>query len=568
MSIRTKLILGFVTVALVGLLVGTVGIVNLLSVEETNHEAYQYGTESLVALQEYTDGYAQVERTVRDLALIDSTAEVPSLQKEYTEGAHAMRTHLEAYRATIEGAEDETEFQTWSRATEAFLVLMDQGVRLAEQNRISDLVTLLRSTSAVDDQEAIARVVESMVTAKQALVRTDFEKNRAEVAATIRTMVALVVGAVALSLVLGLVLSLSIARPLGRASHLAGLIATGDLREKVADQDLQRRDELGQLAQAMDTMSRALVSRSETLESVAQGNLTVEVEPSGDHDSLGNSLVKMRDSLVKVLSEVTLSVESITQGAELISSSAVQLSAATSTQASSLEEVSASMEEITASIRQNSTNAQNTEKIAVQAAMDTKDSGESVRNTVKAMKEIAAKISVIQEIAGQTNLLAINAAIEAARAGEQGRGFAVVASEVQKLAERSQVAAVEITNLTASSLQVSDLAGQKLLKLTPDIQKTADLVLQISEASAEQSVGTQQINQAMQLLDDGVQQNAALSEELASVAEESQAQMQQLRAAVAFFQVPRSKAPEGSVSLLGQAAQKIAQRKREPVTGF
>jgi methyl-accepting chemotaxis protein len=252
---------------------------------------------------------------------------------------------------------------------------------------------------------------------------------------------------------------------------------------------------------------------------------------------IGLSLLRLHESLNKTISEVKNSVTNILQASEQISVSAQEISISSSSQAASVEEISESMHRIASNIQSNSQNANNTEKIAIQAATDTKDTGESVINTVKAMKEIAAKISIIQEIASQTNLLAINAAIEAARAGEQGRGFAVVASEVQKLAERSQTASVEITNLTASSMQISDLAGQKLLKLTPDIQKTADLVQQISEASTEQTEGVEQINIAIQKFDHDAQKNASVSEELAAVAEEAQNQMEQLHNSISFFKI-------------------------------
>jgi methyl-accepting chemotaxis protein len=151
------------------------------------------------------------------------------------------------------------------------------------------------------------------------------------------------------------------------------------------------------------------------------------------------------------------------------------------------------------------------------------------------MRNIAEKISIIEEIARNTNLLALNAAIEAARAGEHGKGFAVVAAEVRKLAENSQKAASEISELSKTSVDIAEQAGELLTKIVPDIQKTAELVQEISAASSEQKSGTEQINKAIMQLDGVIQQNASASEEMASMAEELSSQAEQLQATMEFF---------------------------------
>lgn len=251
-------------------------------------------------------------------------------------------------------------------------------------------------------------------------------------------------------------------------------------------------------------------------------------------------------SVMNVVTSIESTSDNVSAGAEQISSSSEQMSQGASEQASSVEEISSAIEEMTATIRQNADNAAQTEKIATKSATDAKESGEAMRHTVNAMKNIADKISIIQEIARQTNLLSLNASIEAARAGEHGRGFAVVASEVQKLAERSQVAAGEISLLSGSSVEIADKAGEMLARLVPDIQKTAELVAEINAASNEQANGAQQVNIAVQQLNSVVQQNASGAEELAATAEELSAQTVLMQEAVNFLKTGSREGSETS----------------------
>jgi methyl-accepting chemotaxis protein len=190
-----------------------------------------------------------------------------------------------------------------------------------------------------------------------------------------------------------------------------------------------------------------------------------------------------------------------------------------------------------ANIKQNADNASQTEKIARQSATDAESSGQAVAKAVDAMQTIAEKITIVQEIARQTDLLALNAAVEAARAGEHGRGFAVVASEVRKLAERSQVAAAEISAVSSDTVKAAQSAGDMLTSLVPNIRKTAELVAEISAACREQDIGSSQINEAIQQLDKVTQQNASASEEMSATSEELAAQAEELQASISYFRM-------------------------------
>lgn len=325
-------------------------------------------------------------------------------------------------------------------------------------------------------------------------------------------------------------------------NEVAGIVdaaAEGDFSQSINEDDKQGF--YLKLAQGINTvMSTTDTSINDVvrvLRSLSTGDLTnkVEEEYSGVFSQLKDDVNTTVDKLTEIIGNIYSTSEVSAETSVEVNETSKQLGDGSSQQAASLEEISSAMEEMSANIRQSADNASQTESIAEQAAKDAEESGQTVLQAVDAMKSIAEKISIIEEIARQTNLLALNAAIEAARAGEHGKGFAVVASEVRKLAERSQQAAGEIGELSSRTVDVAEQAGEKLSHLVPDIQKTAELVQEISVAAREQDTGSDEINRGLQQLDSVVQQAAASAEELAASAQELSGLVEQQREAVSFF---------------------------------
>ncbi len=290
----------------------------------------------------------------------------------------------------------------------------------------------------------------------------------------------------------------TILKPILALKNLAERYSEGDLTLNPADELINRTDELGALA-------------------LAFAHMKVKIAEMIEHASSASRIVIM--------------------GSEKLRASSEDLSQTASEQASSTEELSSSMEQMTSNISLNADNASQTERLFAEAAKNAATGGAILRDAVKAIEDIYQNVMVIEEIARQTNILALNAAIEAARAGEYGKGFAVVAAEVRKLAERSRESAIKINQLAGGSVKIARQAGDIFNALLPDIQKSANLVSDISAASAEQNIGAMQINKAVMELDRISQGNAEAAERINGLVLEFAEEIERLNQTILSFKI-------------------------------
>jgi aerotaxis receptor len=302
-------------------------------------------------------------------------------------------------------------------------------------------------------------------------------------------------------------------QPLGRALDGARLIAAGDLTGSF---DTDSTDEVGQLLRALQ---------------------------------------QMNNNLIATIRDVRFNIDAMAVATKQIAAGNADLADRTESQAASLEKTASSIEEFSSTVKANADNSMQANELAVNASDVAVQGGEIVSEVIATMDEINTSskrvvdiIGLIEGIAFQTNILALNAAVEAARAGEQGRGFAVVASEVRNLAQRSSAAAKDIKHLieisvdkVSAGMERAQRAGATMDQVVNSVKQVTSIMHDISTASREQSVGVDQVNQAVNHMDQVTQQNAGLVEEAAAAAVSLADEAGHLRDAFSLFKFERTR---------------------------
>ncbi len=513
-KIGHKLGLGFAFVILLMLTLTVTGYTQLGRVNQGVNLVVKEVYPKTATVNRIKSDLDHIARSMRNLLLLSTLDERKIEQIAIDKAGKQIELDLAQFGKLASSAEEKKLLQAVLAAKQRYQPVLDKFLKLVVENEVEQAKDLVLPEIAPLQDQYFAALDQLVALQANQMERSGSEAASISGAAQV-LMIILLAFAGVVAVLIAIFTTRAITASLKAAILLAESVAGGDLR---ADIEVKNNDETGQLLTSLNQMSQ---------------------------------------SLINTVGQVRKSSENIGLASREIANGNLDLSNRTEQQASGLEETAASMEQLTGTVGQNAENAAQAHDLAGKAYQHAGKGGkviDQVELTMGAIKASSNKIvdiiGVIDGIAFQTNILALNAAVEAARAGENGRGFAVVAAEVRNLSQRSASAAKEIKALIADSVGQVD-AGGKLVNeasltmrdIVSSVQHVAEIISEISAASREQNTGIVQVNQAISMMDQMTQQNAALVEQAAAAARSMQDEAELLVQTVAVFKLEKVLAP-------------------------
>ncbi|WP_369283752.1 methyl-accepting chemotaxis protein [Oscillibacter sp. GMB15532] len=555
MKISTKLVAGFLAIALIAGAVGIVGLMNINALAKSGRMLYEKNTMAVLYSGDANTSYQRIRYNVAEMLLMQAD----SLRDNYVKECEALLKIIEEdmanYEAGIsEDADQELFFDLKSDWVD-FKTYMQQGLSYAKVGQYDHVRrVLLVEANAVSGSlmDSFTKIYE--YNSNQAAERAAENDQLAKISNLIMLSVMLV--ALVVAITLGVLLARGISKPLNKVVEAADRLAKGDFNIDVA---IKSKDETGMLGRSFTNMSETLKAiiedLSRGLEAFADGNFAIDSSSdeiyTGDYRPLLDNTRKMRDKLSVVLRGVSTAAEQVTVGADQVSGGAQALASGSTEQAATVEELNASIAQVAEQAENNLATIKTAAGHIEQAVGGVKGSNEYMHQLSTAIGEISTSSNqivsitkVIEDIAFQTNILALNAAIEAARAGNAGKGFAVVADEVRNLAGKSAEAARRTADLigvavatVARGTEITEKTALELRNTEVSAQKVAESFGLIEQASMQQTDSIEQIRDGLNQISAVVQTNAATAEENSATSEEMSAQAVTLRQEVGRFKL-------------------------------
>jgi methyl-accepting chemotaxis protein len=546
MTVRAKILGGFIIATALGLILGIIGLVSTETLTLLSDEMYTLQHTGSTITQVVNDHYhwmhsVTVSGLTGEVFTVEDDPETCSLGlwKKSEEAKGVTDPEVLSLLSQVD------EPHAYIHTHEADLVALLEAGDTAEAERILMESILPRTEEVIEILERMESRYAVLTEEKGVHVVEEGQLL------TIITIITLVVTAI-VCMVLAWKISESIMKPLRKITAASEALAIGDLDAEV---NYHVNDQIGHLVQAFHNLINNTRAQAEAAETLAGGNLTVEIQPRSNKDVMSFALIKMVDSLNQMFTDIQATSVQVATGSKQLADGAQSLAQGSTEQSATIEQLAAAIDDLTEKTKRNTNIAREAAELSNTIRSNAEKGSEQMDEMIRAVREINDAsgqinrvIKVIDDIAFQTNILALNAAVEAARAGQHGKGFAVVAEEVRNLAAKSAEAAKDTGGLIENSIEKANFGlriavetGDSLKEIVEGINRSAEIVTQIAEASHEQAGDIGQIDDGIEQVARVVQQNSATAEQSAAASEEMSGQSEILEQLIEQFKLKDSR---------------------------